>query len=291
MFVLVALVVQYCGAIMLWYRRASRFQVRVWAIDTRNLEIGLGGLGAVICSLAISILNTEWSIENQSRDNGVILSDIHSRSPSPPGQDIVLVVEAFDGSTPEVSRNMLNARGRLTTQPRGGRLWFRASLLLGWVKSIYVKFRRLNSKVSNASLWIYPMDLQWDLELAYLLKAVVSIFVIPFDNGNYSLFFDPKRFLSPRLIYYGFVDGFHHAGYQGHYVYIMMFFYLLPVFTILLNMLLWIIASTRLVGVFPNSVQKITTEVDFWFRTGRTSLSIPISLLMFILFSNTILII
>jgi hypothetical protein len=68
--ILLAVGTQYCGIALLWFRRAICFRrpgvwIRLWAIDTRNLQMASGGLTAVIISLVISFLNTEWAIEDQ----------------------------------------------------------------------------------------------------------------------------------------------------------------------------------------------------------------------------------
>jgi hypothetical protein len=63
-----------------------------------------------------------------------------------------------------------------------------------------------------------------------------------------------------------------------------MSLYLLPFITVILHTLLWIMANTRLITFVPKTVGKVIAEVDFWFRSGRTVLSIPLSLLMLLPF-------
>jgi hypothetical protein len=72
---LLALVAQFCGIVLLWYRRVRR-PVRLWAIDTRNLQMVLGVLTAVTSSLVISLISTEWTIEDQPSDDEMLLSNL-----------------------------------------------------------------------------------------------------------------------------------------------------------------------------------------------------------------------
>jgi hypothetical protein len=64
--VLLAVSTQYCGIVLLWYRRARyAYKIGVWEIDTRNLQMACGGLVAVVISLAISFLNIDWTVKDQ----------------------------------------------------------------------------------------------------------------------------------------------------------------------------------------------------------------------------------
>jgi hypothetical protein len=274
--ILLALAVQYCGTLFLWYRRASRVEATLWAIDTRNLEMALGGLVAVMCSLVISILNTEWEIKNGSLDENEFPDENALAM-----QDTTSVVEGFNNNMLAVPGIMINTRQRFTTKSCAC-LLIPVSRILWQIERFYTRVRALSTKASNATLRIYPLSLQWDLELAYLLRVFVSVFIIPFDSAGLGVFLTPdsQYFLSPRVLYYTFIDCFYHAGYMGHHANIMMLFYLLPFVTILAHMSVWIIANARFVRIFPNVIQKVIAEIDFWFRSGHTLFSIPFSLLM-----------
>lgn len=284
--VLLALIVQYCGTAVLWLRRARRvISVRLWAIDTRNLEMALGGLTAVISSLVISLINTEWKIEDQPSDNGVPLSDSPGEGTAPVAQDIITSSEAAaaDRSVGS-STDTINASQESAEKSHNANICAGAMFWLSKAKRFYTRFRALSLKASNTTLRIYPSELQWDLELAYLLRLLVSVVIIPIDGFNGGLIHDPRYFFMLRQMYYRFEESFFHAGiglpWRIPSTYFVMSLYLLPFVIILLHALLWLMASTRLIGFVPKTVGKMVAEVDFWFRSGRTVFSIPLSLLM-----------
>jgi hypothetical protein len=73
--VLLALVVQYCGVVVPSFRRQNYYRAKEWQIDIRNLVIALTGLIALISSLAISLINTEWKIESEPPGNEIHLPE------------------------------------------------------------------------------------------------------------------------------------------------------------------------------------------------------------------------
>jgi len=262
--VLLVLMVQYCGSIVLWCRRVW-LPVRVWAIDTRNLETALGGLMIVALSLAISILNTQWktgssslsedSTHSATPTDNINIATITTEHPNP-----IRTTPHPSGPAPQATSNIRRLR----------------NLLLKRITGCYLRLRAISAKASDATLRVYPLELQWDIELAYLLKVFITLFVIPFDHGNWGFFHNPRFFFS--VLHLIFVDAFYHAGYWGVEIRI---FYLLPFVIILIHYVLRGAARTPLVRVIPAPILKMLAEIEFWFRTGRTFLSLPLFLLMF----------
>ena len=284
--VLLALLAQYCGTILIWWRRTSRAPyVRVWAIDIRNLEVALGGCFTIFSSLVISFLNTRWKVVDESEHDSEPLSVISQGPPlvSSRHQGVAPVLDfaAFGHEHQTGDNRTIRPMRQLTNSYLGDRLFLQLLLLFERAKGFYVKFRSLNVKVSRASTRVYPLDLQWDTELAYFLKVFMSLFIMPFDS---SYPFNFRDFPSPYILYWRFVDCFYHAGYtpwnRPRMMVLMIIFYLLPFITLLVHMLFWLVANTWLPRILPTIVGKVASEVDFWFRTGRTLFSIPLSLLM-----------
>ena len=261
--ILLALMVQYCGSIVLWYRRVW-LPVRVWAIDTRNFEVALGGLITVTLSLAISILNTEWKTGSPSLEE----DSIHPTIPMG-GTNITTTTQEYSNPMRRTSHSYRLVAQAISNTSKLLNLGFKL------IKGCYLKLRVISTKVSDATPQIYPLELQWDIELAYLLKVFITLFVIPFDNGNWGFFHNPKFFFS--VLYSTFIDAFFHAGYWGVE---MRIFYLLPFVTILTHYVLRDVARTPVVRMIPAPIRKTLGEIEFWCRTGRTFLSIPLALLM-----------
>jgi hypothetical protein len=72
--ILLALLVQYCGTMWLYVRRVHT-GYRVWSVDTRNFEMVLGGFVVIVCSLSISLLNTDWEARGQFPPDSYQLED------------------------------------------------------------------------------------------------------------------------------------------------------------------------------------------------------------------------
>src|SRR5437016_5907597 len=113
----------------------------LWVIDMRNLEIVVGALGAVICSLAISLINTEWKIEDQPSDNGMPLSDIPEEAAASIAQDITTTTEA---ASIEGGVDTANTGPNSTGQSHNASVCARTLLLLSKTKSLYTQFRALS---------------------------------------------------------------------------------------------------------------------------------------------------
>lgn len=284
---LLALMAQYIGTILLWCRRASRASyVRVWQIDTRNLEMALGGLITVIFSLVISFLNTQWKEENEAPYDNVSLSVIGQRSPHSRPQNAISAVDTFGHDLHVREAGQQSWPAHASSRPN--RPLAQVLQIYKSAKELYVWFRALNARISNATTRIYPSDLQWDVELAYMLKVFISITIIPFDSANPVVFHNLSNSFTAYLLYSRFIDAFYHAGYlpskRPKTSDLIVVLYLLPFVIILTHNLLWIIARSPMRRISPDSVQKMAAEVDFWFRKGRTCLSIPLSLLMLLPF-------
>lgn len=117
--VLLLLIVQYCGTAVLWLRRVRRAHtVRLWQIDTRNLDIVLGGLTAVISSLVISIINTEWMIEDQPPRNWISLSDSRREGTAAIAQGTITSSEAAAADRSQGGTDMANPSQEPTGQSR-----------------------------------------------------------------------------------------------------------------------------------------------------------------------------
>lgn len=185
--VLLAVGTQYCGIVLLWFRRAIRaYQVRVWAIDTRNLQMVSGGLTAVIISLVISFLNIEWTIKDQPYDYGVILSDRLEEGIAAITRDITIpseaagtgravdIITAVGNASCESAGHLRNTSictnaVLLRTRPVLALLSYALPveilnrirshvphfILLNKTKHFYIRFRALSLKVSNAGLCIF----------------------------------------------------------------------------------------------------------------------------------------
>lgn len=156
---------------------------------------------------------------------------------------------------------------------------------------LYSRFRAFNLKMSNATLRIYTPELQSDLELAYVLLGLYSVFIIPLSGFNRRLFHGTKEYFTPSIICWRFMNTFRGTGYRilgrPQYAYLIDYFVgsfgLLPFIVISLHALFWLMTRTRLIRFIPKLLIRLAIEVDFWLRAGRTVFSIPISLSMLLL--------
>jgi hypothetical protein len=282
--VLAALAVQYIGTILLWFRRALLANtVRVWQIDTRNLEVVVGGLIALLMSLVIIAINAEWTIETEhARDEE--LQPVNNSGGEPTIRRAVSTVTASaTGENLQTQHHSTTYSQRFRYCIPGLRCSHRIKSWCEKTKTWYLRFRRLNLQVSNASFHVYPASLQWNIELAYMMHVLGSIFLIPFDGYNPELLRNPSSHFSPRMIYYNFRDSFFHAGFLSYKLrlyYIMSSLYLLPCILIIVHLLLWLVAHMRITRFLPGPIKSVLIELDFWLRSGRNVISIPISLLM-----------
>jgi hypothetical protein len=145
----------------------------------------------------------------------------------------------------------------------------------------YTRFRALSLRVSNSGLCIFPLELQWDLELAYVLHLLTSLLILPLDGYNRALLHNPEKIFKLWRIRWGFYFPFTRVSHQ--HVRLLMILYLLPFIAIFLHFLLWILATTKVTRFIPKILYKWITEVDFWLRSGRTVFSLPLMLLMILL--------
>jgi hypothetical protein len=285
--VLLAVSTQYCGVALLWYRRARyAYKIGVWEIDTRNLQMVSGGLTAAIISLVISFLNIDWTIKDQPYDEILLSGRLEEDTPLNPSHELSrrlcntgIFTNAMGWFTCQLST--LPGYSQLLRTSHRIRSLVPYFVLLNKVKYSYVRFNALSLRLSNIGLRIVPLELQWDLELAYVLHLFVSLFILPISGFNRWLFHHPREFFKPFQIYIRFSGSFRRAS-PRHWI-LFGTIYLLPFIAIFLHFLLWIMATKRIIKFIPKTFCKVVTEADFWFRSGRTVFSIPLMLLMMLL--------
>lgn len=86
--------------------------------------------------------------------------------------------------------------------------------LRAWIGKSYFKSKGLNTSVSQLSLRYYPQELQWDLELSYLLLLSFFLFIVPHDGFLGSLAVDPRSMWKPTKILERLHEMFLHAGFE-----------------------------------------------------------------------------
>jgi hypothetical protein len=156
-------------------------------------------------------------------------------------------------------------------------------------KHSYIRFRALSLGVSNAVLSIFPSELQWDLELAYVLHLLVSLLAVPIDGFIPALVYNPKIFFGLFQIYDRITYGLRSAGSRytstekWDHSRLLTASYYLPFILIILHFLFWAMAAIRIAKFIPKRFCKVVTEADFWLRSGRTIFSVPFILLMMLL--------
>lgn len=288
--VLLALLVQYFGTAVLWFRRAYRaYDVRLWAIDTRNFEMVCGGLIAALSSLAITILNKDWILRDNNDPESHTSIALQELSETPQSTDENRGQLANDnaGDLPRFPRPLLSpsliSRQLQSLVLTRGRVVMKLRKWLAWLDNIYFKLRVINLKFSDVILRYYDLEFQWDLELAYLLKVIFTLVLVPHDGFNRGLFWNTQEFFTINQIYNRFDDTFNHAG-LGYYPYHTHFFlklYLLPFIIISCHALLWLATCQKALKFIPRIFRKFMSEMDFWFRSGPTVFSILLTMLIF----------
>jgi hypothetical protein len=310
MIILIGLLVQYCGTILLYVRRLHT-GYRVWSVDTRNFEITLGGFIVVVCSLGISLLNTDWSATIQFPTDSFDLENRHgqetnrndreeSRAVMGQRQVPVLEGESFnqvintDQASPVSGNPHPHSRWQsgfsMVKELRKAlvilRRFIGRTTFVEKTRTWYLKFRGFNFWISQASMRCYPQECQWDLELAYLLR-VIFLFLIQLDGTPVVMWSHETawRYNNPVYLWWSsFTDVFYHAGFgpfsaKAHFI---RDIYLFPFLMIMLHCLLWIAAYPKLVKFVPHPLRQLLDELDFWLRSGRTVISIPLQLLIFV---------
>lgn len=164
--VLLSISTQYCGIVLLWFRRARRpSQVRLWAIDNAKFQMVSSGLTAVIIRPVISILNTEWTTRGEPSDNGLQLpgrveegvesitkETIISSETSPVGRVVESVTAVNDAG--RLRHNKICTCGEhLFTHIRSH---LPHPVRLSKIKQFYFCYRALSLKAPNGSLCIIP---------------------------------------------------------------------------------------------------------------------------------------
>jgi hypothetical protein len=314
MLVLLLLVMQYCGTIFLWIRRFRQGKQNcLWALDSRNLEIVLGGLWAVFLSIGICLLNTVWKIgrdhngrlsDNDEDDDEIELENL--------GSNGALMSGAIDASL----AGDLRSRWSNMRRDDGSQLHTRftdpmerhpgprraanlsalqknesaASKIKDFTTRQYRNFRQLNMRLSKATLKYYPHELQWDFELAYLLHLAFYCFIPVNFTGPLG-----PEWQKPRWMAYEFAGTFFHDRLQDPLVRVIPscgdsctagfeslaeYIFLLPLVVIISHSLLCLFVSHNTFKSLPVYLQDSLRGVDFWLRSGRTVVSLFASLLM-----------
>lgn len=320
MLVLLLLVVQYCGTIFLWARRfRQRKTYCLWALDNRNLEIVLGGLWAVFLSIAISLLNTEWTVgrghigglsdndDDDDDDDEIELGNpsneasmvggldsssggnLRSRWSSNPRDDDSLRLDDTRFTDRSERHPRLRRADNLSAAHKKSSST--VSKIQNFTTTQYRTFRQFSARFSEATLKYYPHEMQWDFELAYVLHLAFYCFI----PVHFSGILGPVR-AKPERMAYEFAGTFFRDRLQSPLVRMIpscgddclenfeslaKCIFLLPLLVIAIHSLLWLCVShSNTFKNRPGSIQYILRGADFWLRSDRNVFSLFITLLM-----------
>ena len=319
-FVLLGLMTQFVGTIYLWYRRAqypkliprtpevvhgefpkalwwdmtcygaSQFWPwnKLWPIDGRNFEMAAGGLVAVACSLGISLLNTEWIVNDNEEyaERGTTIQDNANSADSAEGIGIEHVSE-------KLSRHGIISRTVQRTC------------------ALYAAFRTFNIQVSRFIRTYISDGMLRDIETAYFLR-VAYFLAFPLDASvaNDNALANPANFLSllqmlkrmDMTLQQGRITKHSQIASAKDYYAVqhrcgpsmpqrvkapaLVFIYFLPSLIILLSASLHILGWTirRLHTPPSRLLQSLFSGLGFWFRKERTLVYIMFMLPVFFLF-------
>lgn len=310
--VLLVLLVQFCGTMVLWLRRAYIYQgyYRLWALDNRNLEVVIGGTLVVFISAGILTINTNWEIlDDQSSSTSLAsstqiqrshqVSNSYAASATPAaGLEPLIVVEsetlAIDPPTQLLPLSFSISRRQTPDSRFANPLFFRRMVfyLASQSKSLssqlwaaYSAFRIFNASLSQWLHRFYPSNLQWDIELAYLLHMTFYMFIAMGGNTTSNLGYGWQNLRSLKALFaYSVASRYHHST----KVYwadtkeadVVLAFYFLPCFMLALHAGMWVLVQSPLSRYIPKWCKVFCAELDFWFRSGRTLLSILLSSIM-----------
>jgi hypothetical protein len=294
MAMLLLLVIQYCGTILLWVRRfrkafgselAMFSQVRMWDIDNKNLLIACGGLTSVLASLAISILNIEWAVQNEDTEvseDAIELerSTISMLESGNPSTNPTIQLRSNAMSDPDDPLPLQSTNQSQMAKSFGHSIFFGFIGIGSWIQQFYCKFRALNHRLSQKLIRYYPLQLQWDLELAYLILLCFFIFFYHHDGFWGTLARDPSLIRQPAHIYNRLEYVLFHASFSFRVIPTLMKLYIAPAIILLLHQFLWMLVWPSFLKFVPRNLQAFLCELDFWFRSGRTIFSIALTNLM-----------
>ncbi|KXJ85311.1 hypothetical protein Micbo1qcDRAFT_210097 [Microdochium bolleyi] len=256
------LLTQYCSTLYLWVRRAYVFadSFRLWAIDNRDLEVVLGGVVAVCCSLVITVMNAEWDISG-------------SPAPAPPQSRMTGFVFSSSNVPPASSNTPVSPRPRKLAR-------FRAAVI-NKSRTIYDRLIRSSVFLSG---WIqrrFPAGLRRDFELAYLLHIIFYSFVAMQGSGmdDEPVSLRPLSDLQRSLLYAAskinvFVEG---TSAQGAF---LAFMYLLPAVTISIKMVLDALPAGTFISKMPYWYRQLWTRAAPALTVARAVAVVPLLLSM-----------
>jgi hypothetical protein len=224
----------------------------------------------VLSSVGILALNSDWEMEEVQHREGPTGDNTQENAQG--------ASTAFDTEDNGGTLTTSVARSRLLTFAISRKLVSKWRAVSAKIKIIYSDFREFNSSLSDRVLRFYPLEFQWDLELAYLLH--IAFYTCFSMSGNsMKKGYGWQGFSKAKL---DFVLRAFQRSPRRDEADIFLAFYYLPCFIIALHAVLWAVAHSRIVRYVHRMLKTFCHEIDFWLRSGRTIFSIPLSFLLFL---------